>query len=293
MTVSENKGCEAGKRYRFKLHGWIGIFLILLAELGVILQHNFYLAYRISIWTTPLCWWGYIFLIDAIIFKLKGNSLICNRRKNFLLQLPLSVVIWLLFELYNLHLSNWKYIGLPTNPVELYLGTSLSFATIMPGLFQTSELLNTLRIFDRFRIAKLKVTNRIIYGGIVLGFFFIMAPLLVTEYYAKYLFGLVWTGFVILLDPIVYSSNGDSLLKDLENGVLKRILSLISAGFVCGFLWEFWNYWAASKWVYTAPFMQEVKIFEMPVVGFLGFAPFAWEYFVMYNFARLFLRCKL
>ncbi len=292
MTVSDNTGCEVGKRYTFKRHGWIGIFLILLAELGVILQHNFYLAHRISIWTTPLCWWGYIFLIDAIIFKLKGNSLICNRRRNFLLQLPLSVVIWLLFELYNLHLANWKYIGLPENPIELYLGTSLAFATIMPGLFLTAELLDTLRIFDRFHITKLKVTNRIIYSGIVLGFIFIMAPLLVSKYYAKYLFGLVWTGFVMLLEPIVYSSNGDSLLRDLENGILKRILSLFAAGFVCGFLWEFWNYWAASKWVYTAPFMQDIKIFEMPVIGFLGFAPFAWEYFAMYNFSRLFLRWK-
>jgi len=292
MTVPDNTGCEVEKRYRFRLHGWIGIFLILLAELGVILQHNSYLAHRISIWTTPLCWWGYIFLIDAVIFKLNGNSLICNRRKNFLLQLPLSVVIWLIFELYNLHLANWKYVGLPANPVELYLGTGLSFATIMPGLFLTAELLDTLRIFDRFYITKLKVTNRIIYGGVVLGFFFVMAPLLVSKCYAKYLFGLVWTGFVMLLEPIVYSSNGDSLLRDLENGILKRILSLLSAGFICGFLWEFWNYWAASKWVYTAPFMQDVKIFEMPVVGFLGFAPFAWEYFVMYNFSRLFLRGK-
>ncbi len=283
----------AKQKYEFRLHGWIGVFLILLAELGVILQNNFYIAHHISIWTTPLCWWGYLFLIDAIIFKLKGNSLICNRRRNFLLQLPLSIVIWLLFELYNLHLDNWKYIGLPTNPVELYLGTSLSFATIMPGLFLTAELLDTLRIFDRFHIAKLRVTNRIIYSGIVLGFFFIMAPLLVSKYYAQYLFGLVWTGFIMLLDPIAYSSNGDSLLRDLENGILKRILALFTAGFICGILWEFWNFWAASKWVYTAPFMQDIKIFEMPVVGFLGFGPFAWEYFVMYNFARLFLKRKL
>ncbi|ODS32457.1 MAG: hypothetical protein SCARUB_02401 [Candidatus Scalindua rubra] len=280
-------------KYEFKLHGWIGIFLISFAELAVVLQHNFYIAYRISIWTTPLCWWGYIFLIDAIIFKLKGNSLICNRRKTFLSQLPLSILIWLLFELYNLHLANWKYIGLPTNPVELYLGTGLSFATIMPGIFLTSELLDTLHIFDRFCIAKLKVTNRIIYGGIVFGFLFIMAPLLLPKHYAIYLFGLVWTGFVMLIEPIVYSSNGDSLLRDLENGILKRILSLFTAGFICGILWEFWNFWAPSKWVYTAPFMQDLKIFEMPVVGFLGFGPFAWEYFVMYNFARLFLRQDL
>ena len=290
MATENKMRSEAVKRYEFKLHGWIGIFLIVIAECAIIFQHGSYISHRIGMWMTPLCWWGYIFLIDAIIFRLKGNSLICNRRRNFLLQLPLSIIIWLLFELYNLHLANWKYIGLPTNPVELCLGMGLAFATIMPGMFLTAELLETLRIFDRFHIAKLKVTNRTIYGGIVLGFFFVMAPLLLPQSSAKYLFGLVWTGFVLLIEPIVYSSRGDSLLKDLEDGMLNRILSLFAAGFICGFLWEFWNYWAPSKWIYTAPFMQDLKIFEMPVAGFLGFGPFAWEYFVMYNFARLLLR---
>ncbi|HHT9118462.1 MAG TPA: hypothetical protein ACFYD1_07510, partial [Candidatus Hypogeohydataceae bacterium YC38] len=163
-----------------------------------------------------------------------------------------------------------------------------AFATIMPGIFQTAELLETLRIFRGFKIARLKVTNRIIYGGVVLGFIFIMTPLLVSQYYARFLFALVWTGFVMLLDPIVYSSGGGSLLKDLEEGTLERILCLFVAGYICGFLWEFWNYWAAAKWVYTAPFTPNIRVFEMPLAGFLGFGPFAWEYFAMYNFARLF-----
>jgi len=30
-----------------------------------------------------------------------------------------------------------------------------------------------------------------------------------------------------------------------------------------------------------------VRIFEMPLAGFLGFGPFAWEYFCMYEFAKL------
>ena len=97
----------------------------------------------------------------------------------------------------------------------------------------------------------------------------------------------------MIFDPIVYSSKGDSLLKDLEEGRLSRILSLFVAGYICGFLWEFWNYWSASKWVYTAPFMKDIKIFEMPVAGFLGFGPFAWEYFCFYHFCRLIQRQPL
>jgi hypothetical protein len=31
---------------------------------------------------------------------------------------------------------------------------------------------------------------------------------------------------------------------------------------------------------------HKVRIFEMPLAGFLGFGPFAWEYFPMYSLAR-------
>lgn len=277
----------AGENH-FKGYGWVGLGLILTAEAALFLQGENPFAKAISIWTTPICWWGYIFFVDALIFRLKGSSLISTRRNEFFLQLPLSIGFWLIFEIYNLHLQNWEYRGLPENPIIRSIGLGLSFATIMPGMFQTAELLMTLKIFQRFKISKLQVTNRIIYGGMVLGFIFLMIPLLVSQHLARYLFALVWTGFVMVLDPIAYSSGGDALLKDLEEGTMERILCLFVAGYLCGFLWEFWNYWAAAKWVYLAPFTPTIKVFEMPLAGFFGFGPFAWEYFAMYNFVRLF-----
>ncbi|MCQ4574629.1 MAG: hypothetical protein NOU37_05220 [Candidatus Brocadiales bacterium] len=275
---------------RFKGYGWIGLGLILAAESALILQNEYPIARTISVWTTPICWWGYILFVDAVIFRLKGSSLISTRTGEFFLQLPLSIGFWLIFEIYNLHLQNWEYHGLPENLVIRNLGLALSFATIMPGIFQTAELLATLKVFQGFKTSPLRVTNRIVYGGMVLGFLFLIIPLLVSQHHARYLFAFVWTGFVILLDPVVYSSGGNSLLKNLEEGFLERILCLFVAGYICGFLWEFWNYWAAAKWVYIAPFTAGVKIFEMPLAGFFGFGPFAWEYFVMYNFVRLFIR---
>jgi len=63
---------------------------------------------------------------------------------------------------------------------------------------------------------------------------------------------------------------------------------LLIAGLICGFLWEFWNFWAYSKWVYTVPFFDRGKGFEMPFLGFLGFPPFAVQAYVMYNSISLF-----
>jgi hypothetical protein len=61
-------------------------------------------------------------------------------------------------------------------------------------------------------------------------------------------------------------------------------------GLVCGILWEFWNFWARTKWIYAVPILSEIKIFEMPVLGFLGFPPFAVECYVLYHLARKALR---
>ena len=69
-------------------------------------------------------------------------------------------------------------------------------------------------------------------------------------------------------------------------GTYERVINLLIAGFICGGLWEFWNFWARAKWIYTVPIFGDIKIFEMPVLGYFGFPPFALECFTMYVFAR-------
>jgi hypothetical protein len=64
------------------------------------------------------------------------------------------------------------------------------------------------------------------------------------------------------------------------------VISLFIAGYICGFLWEFWNYWATAKWFYTLPILENIKIFEIPALGFLAYGPFACELYVMYQFVR-------
>jgi len=278
----------------FQLHGWIGLLVILLAEAAVVAKQvvlpgtaAFDLFYRLTQWTTPLCWWGYILCLDAVIWKLQGNSLLCNRQPEFWLQLPLSIAFWLIFEVYNLHLDNWTYVDLPSTWWEGALGALLAYATIMPGLFLTAELLDVLGVFERFLVPAFHPGRRLLYILMLLGFLCLMGPVLVPREIARYLFAFVWVGFILLFEPVLYASGGLSLLRDLSEGRLHRILSVVAAGYICGVLWEFWNYWATARWVYTAPFTQDIRFFEMPLAGFLGFGPFAWEYVAMYGIVRL------
>ncbi len=41
-----------------------------------------------------------------------------------------------------------------------------------------------------------------------------------------------------------------------------------------GFWWEMWNYYALPQWIYTIPYVGFWKIFEMPLLGYLGYPLF-------------------
>jgi hypothetical protein len=98
----------------------------------------------------------------------------------------------------------------------------------------------------------------------------------------------VFLGFILLLDPINWRLGEESLLADLHNPQVftRRITNLLLSGLLCGLIWELLNYWSTAKWHYTVPIMENLKIFEMPVPGYLGFPPFALECFTMYVFVR-------
>jgi hypothetical protein len=120
----------------------------------------------------------------------------------------------------------------------------------------------------------------------------LIVPLLLPSAVAAYLFALVWLGFVFLLEPITDRLGGETILRDLTMGQPARLYRLLLAGAVCGLLWEFWNYWAIGKWIYTVPAPLDFgpKIFEMPLLGFLGFPPFAVECFAFQSFLLAVLR---
>ena len=261
------------------IHGIVGIILLVLSEFLHLRKIDPFYS-----WFYSFAWWSYILTIDAIIYRLKGNSLIVNRTKEFFLMIPWSVSIWLVFEAANLSLQNWYYINLPNSIVERWLGYAIAYATVLPGIFETTEILETLAVFKKTRIRKIVLSEKGHYILIFLGVVCLVSSVGIP----KFFFPLIWVGFIFLLEPFNYRYGGRSLLKDLEDGNPRRIYLLLIAGLICGLLWEFWNFWSNSKWIYTVPFFENIKGFEMPVLGFLGFPPFAIQVYVIYNFISLF-----
>ena len=99
--------------------------------------------------------------------------------------------------------------------------------------------------------------------------------------FPKIFFPLVWLAFIFLLEPFNCRSGADSIQRDWQKGSSRNLNLLLLSGLLCGILWECWNFWAGSKWFYTIPYLGFLKVFEMPVLGFFGFPPFAVECYVM------------
>ncbi len=207
-----------------------------------------------------------------------------SRRREFFLMIPWSVFIWLIFEAANLSLENWYYVNFPDLLIERWLGYGIAYGTVLPGLFETTELLEAIGLFKGSKIRPIHFSRKTRSLLLFIGVFALLFSVLIPQSF----FPLIWVGFIFLLEPFNYRLGGRSLLRDLEEGDPRKIYVLLAAGLACGFLWEFWNFWALSKWVYTVPYFERIRGFEMPFLGFLGFPPFAIQAYVMYNFISLF-----
>ena len=246
-------------------------------------------------WNTPICWTGFIVFADAMVFRARGRSLMRSTPGEFAWVACLSIPLWLVFEGYNRIIQNWHYVGLPENWWLRMFGYAWSFATIWPAIFEAADLIDVWRDTGGRVSVQVQVRKPVPGAGawsdssalaaIVAGAAMLIAPFVVSRELARYMAAPVWLGFIFLLDPINKRLGGDALVDDTN-----RTTDLLLSGLLCGILWEFWNYWAGAKWHYTVPIMEHVRIFEMPLPGYLGFPPFALECFTMFVFVRLMFR---
>ena len=264
---------------RLNIHGIIGLGILILAEIMMFSGVEPFVS-----WFYCFAWLSYILIADSLVYRIRGNSLLMNRTKEFFLLLPWSVAVWLFFELVNLALKNWYYINIPRNTTMRWIGYMVAYSTVLPGIFETTELLESLGLYRVLSVPSIPESRKWYIPFWIVGGAFLILPITLP----KYCFPLIWGAFVFLLEPINHCFGGKSLMRDWERGNPSKFLLLLTAGLACGLFWEFWNFWARSKWVYTVPFFDELKGFEMPFLGFLGFPPFAVECYAIYNFISLF-----
>jgi hypothetical protein len=223
-----------------------------------------------AIWYLP-AWYGYLLVLDAVIFVRTGESFVSGRRRELAAMMLWSLPFWLLFEALNLRLRNWYYVfGLRTLWGSFLMST-LAFATVLPACFFHAELLESFGAFRNRRRRPLRVTPKVLTICAAAGAAAIVVPLL----FPRWAFWMVWGAPLGILEAVNYRSGAPSLLRDLEQGRAGRLLRLLAGGLLAGAAWELLNYWARTKWIYTVPGFEKGKLLEMPFAGFGGFPPLA------------------
>ncbi|MFA5176091.1 MAG: hypothetical protein WC413_02430 [Candidatus Nanoarchaeia archaeon] len=254
--------------------------MILFAEINFIFKLQ-----PFANWYFPIIWFGYIFMMDALNYKFRKKSMLMNNKKLFFILLILSAAVWWMFEFINGFMGNWNYntFSIFSNIIEKYVFATLSFSTVIPAIFETTDLLLALHLFNHTKLKKkYNITKSFIYILMFLGILCILLPLVLP----KFTFPLIWLGFFLLLDPWNYMHKHPSIIGHLKDKKLTIPLTLFIGGTICGFFWEFWNYWAIPKWTYSVPYVGFLKIFEMPILGYLGYGPFALELYAMWHFVK-------
>jgi hypothetical protein len=258
-------------------HGWLGMLL-----LAVSWPLNWTLpGLRTAYLFFPL-WLGYILVVDSLVLGRTGASLWTRSRVDFILLFVASAPVWWIFEIINHRTGNWEYLGSNTfTKLEYYVLCSISFSTVMPAVFETAELVRTFRWLERFGAGpSIQPTRALNLQLFVLGLLMLTLTLL----WPKYCYPFVWTSLILILEPLNRWLKRPHFLEELQHGDWRPVLSLALGALICGFFWEMWNFYSNPKWTYHTPGAQFLHVFEMPLLGYCGYIPFALELCALKNF---------
>ena len=248
-------------------------------------------------WNTPIGWTGFILFADGIVYRARGNSWIRSPARVRVAGPRVDSALARVRVLQPVH-RNWHYVGLPENRWLRMFGYAWSFATIWPAIFEGAELIAVLRESrGPGGVASGRAKPPVCPSDPTCPTCPACPPCLCDRRRRAHAGVAVFRRAVCRALPggagvarVHLSARSDQRPSRRRVAARRaqrdRLINLAWSGLLCGVLWEFWNFWSRAKWHYTVPIMEDLKIFEMPVPGYLGFPAFALECFTMYVFVR-------
>lgn len=234
--------------------------------------------------TLIVCWWALwtlrTYWNPAFFFGLWTGAIVFVRtlagdepmpwRRHLALS-ALSIPLWWWFELVNEWVHNWAYHNhVQYNDLEYILFATLAFSIVVPALDAAARLaFQFIPVSMPAAGAPKHILALELVAGIVAQALIIAIP---TVFYP-----LVWVAPFLVLDALVAMRGGTSFASLITKRQLALPIAVGLAGVGCGFCWELWNVGASPKWTYDIPYVGFLKVFEMPILGYSGYVPFAWS----------------
>src|SRR5688572_20506560 len=225
MTAVESAPPFPVSRPKVHLTLWIGLAIILICE--VMLFTDVYLSKRGALqnnaeiqslkinnppatplaksarWfaanMTAIVWVGYLIFIEGILAA-QGDSPIRRRPHHFFLLALASIFIWCIFDWINFYfIRAWRYIGFPIEFQRRFIGYFLAFATIVPGMLMSGQVLLNLGLFNWARSPTYRIPRWVKVISLMVGIAMFLWPLVHRDPITNLT---LWCSLVFLLDPI-------------------------------------------------------------------------------------------
>ena len=264
---------EKPVKYRFPFWGWLGVIFMMIAWL--VAWNRFECFEALQEFTFTPLWLSFILVINGLTYRRIGRCLLINHTRYTLALFLVSACFWWSFEFLNRFVQNWYYVGISDfGPGHYFIYTTLPFSTVLPAVLGTAEWLSTfpnisvdLNRFKPLHLIGAKIIAISCVAAATIGF-------TALAIWPKTLYSLVWLLPILLVIGLQSFTKKPDLVFDIEAGDWRRIWTLAVSGLICGFFWEMWNVNSLAHWKYSIPDVQRFEIFEMPLLGYLGYLPF-------------------
>ncbi len=247
--------------------------------------------------------WGFTLLLDGIVYKRTGGRSIIGQHPIEMVGIgSASVSGWMLFEFLNFYVKmNWYYPFGELIPRSYFLLYALIGSSgLLPMAFEWYDLLLTFKVFrKRFSSGwSLSFPKWLKIFLLVMSF----AGMFFMGLYPEQLYTTLWLWPVIIFSVLLSLMNIWTPFTPLKQGDWNPLLVFALAYLFQGIAMEGWNYFSGihengeviltyspAYWAYNIPYVERFHIFEMPLVGYLGYLPFSvycWIWWIVYAYLQ-------
>jgi len=232
-------------------------------------------------------WWSFSFMIDGWVYsRTGGKSLWATRPRELMGIAVASILGWMIFEYINFFVHyNWYYpISQQIPSAEFLCYSMLASSAVFPISFEFYSLFNT---FDGFKNKyslgpKIQLPKWLR----VSTFMLCLAVLVFMSFYPDEMFFAIWIAPLAMLALLLDGLKIWTPFTLVKQGDWSPLLLIALSWVAAGLCVECWNYFSAAHpdgglvttntfyWAYSVPYVNVAHIFEMPVLGYLGYLPY-------------------
>lgn len=223
-------------------------------------------------------WMGFVVTVNALVERRQGSCLMRRDPRLWLRLFGASAICWWGFEWLNRFVHNWHYHNVrDIGPIAYAVHATLCFSTVVPAVAAVAEWIGADRNgANRWAAGPACGWLERRTGATVLVVFGVGA-LLGTGVRPSWCYPALWVGPLALSLGVQSLAGRDGLTRELARGDWTKAGAWMLAALVCGGFWELWNWHSLAKWTYTVPGVERWHVFEMPLLGYVGYLPFGLE----------------